>query len=404
VVSAQTKREPAVTGRDIVCVGFNDWDAEVWTNQHHLMSRLAADNRVLFVESLGLRRPTLAARDVRRMARRLKTGLRGPRPVTTTGIDGALWVVSPLVLPSHANRLARRINAFALPRLVGRAAARVGIRKPILWGYVPQAELLLDRLTPTLVVYHCVDDIAAHPRIDAAAFQAAERRFACRADLVLASSPPLAEKMGRLSANVHCMTNVADVELFAAARGPGPIDPAVAALPEPRIVFTGTIAATKVDVPLLIELASLRPDWSIVLVGPVGLGDPQTDASGLTRVDNIHVIGARRYTELPAVLRGAQAAIVPYLLNELTAGIFPMKVYEYLAAGLAVVATPLPALQGVEGISFAAGASDFARRLERLMSEDGPAARATRARLADGHSWEARMREIAQLIEACQAR
>jgi glycosyltransferase involved in cell wall biosynthesis len=394
-MSAVAKREPALAGRDIVCVGFNDWDAEVWTNQHHLMARLAADNRVLFVESLGLRRPTLAGRDVRRMARRLKSGLRGPRSVLGPGVDGTLRVVSPLVLPGHANRLARSVNAFALPRLVGRAAARMGLSEPILWGYVPQAELLLDCLAPSLVVYHCVDDIAAHPRIDAGAFEAAERRFARRADLVLASSPPLAEKMSRLSSEVHCMPNVADVELFGTALGPGPIDPAVAALPKPRIVFMGAIAATKVDVPLLTELATLRPHWSIVLVGPVGLGDPQTDASALARIDNVHLIGVRPYSQLPAVLRGAQAAIVPYLLNQLTAGIFPMKVYEYLAAGLAVVATPLPALEGVEGISFAAGASDFARQLERLMSDDGPAARAARSQLADGHSWEARMREIA---------
>lgn len=403
-MSAQTKPEPTLAGRDIVCVGFNDWASELWTNQHHLMARFATHNKVLFVESLGLRRPTLAGRDVRRMARRLNHGLRRPRPVAAPGTHGTLRVVSPLVLPAHANRLARRINAFALPRLVGRAAAQVGIREPILWAYVPQAELLLDRLAPSLVVYHCVDDIAAHPRIDAPAFQAAERRFARRADLVLASSPALAEKMRRLSSNVHCMTNVADVDLFAAARGPGPIDPAVAAVTEPRIVFTGAIAATKVDLPLVRELARLRPDWSIVLVGPVGLGDPQTDAAGLAGLDNIHLIGTRPYSQLPAVLRGAQAAIVPYLLNQLTAGIFPMKVYEYLAAGLAVVATPLPALQGVEGISLAADAAAFARRLDRLMSEDCPDARAARSRLAEGHSWEARMREIAELIDSPQPR
>ncbi|MBV9940871.1 MAG: glycosyltransferase [Solirubrobacterales bacterium] len=397
---AVLNREPLVAGRDIVCVGFNDWEAEVWTNQHHLMARFAAHNRVLFVESLGLRRPTVAPRDVRRMARRLRRGLHGAGRPRATGVDGVvLNVVSPLVLPVHASPLARRVNASVLPWQIGRAAADLSITEPILWAYVPQAELLLDRLNPSLVVYHCVDDIAAHPRIDTATFRAAERRLARRADIVLASSRPLADRMRGLSSDVHCMTNVADVDLFAAARLPGPVDPAVAALPEPRIVFTGVIAATKVDVLLLIELATLRPDWSIVLAGPVGLGDPHTEAAALASIGNVHLIGSRPYAHLPAVLRGAQAAIIPYLTNELTAAIFPMKVYEYLAAGLPVVATPLPSLQGLDGISFAAGAGPFVAELERLMAEDDLGARAARARLAEGQSWDARMREIAQLIE-----
>ncbi len=401
---AVLNQEQVVAGRDIVCVGFNDWEAEVWTNQHHLMARFAARNRVLFVESLGLRRPTLARRDVRRLARRLQRGLRGAGRLRAIGVDGGLLnVVSPLVVPAHASRLAGRVNAFVLPRQIGRAAVELGITEPILWAYVPQAELLLDRLTPSLVVYHCVDDIAAHPRIDTAAFRAAEHRFARRADIVLASSRPLAERLRQLSSNVHYMTNVADVDLFEKARLPGPVDPAVAALPDPRIVFTGAIAGTKVDVPLLIELATLHPDWSIVLAGPVGLGDPHTDASALASIGNVHLIGSRPYAHLPAVLRGAQAAIIPYLINELTASIFPMKVYEYLAAGLPVVATELPSLYGVDGISFAAGAEPFAAELERLMAQDGPDARAARSRLAEGQSWDVRMREIAQLIEDPQA-
>ena len=403
-MSAVLNGAPPVVGRDIVCVGFNDWEAEVWTNQHHLMARFAADNRVLFVESLGLRRPTLAARDIRRLARRVQR-LRGAGGSRAAGVDGGVVnVVSPLVVPAHASRLARQVNAFVLPRQIRRAAARLGLGEPILWAYVPQAELLLDRLAPSLVVYHCVDDIAAHPRIDTAGFREAERRFARRADIVLASSRPLADRMRQLNSNVHCMTNVADVDLFATARLPGPIDPAVAALPEPRIVFTGAIAATKLDVPLLIELATSRADWSIVLAGPVGLGDPQTDASALAAIPNVHLIGSRPYAHLPAVLRGAQAAIIPYSINELTAAVFPMKVYEYLAAGLPVVATPLPSLQGIDGIAFAASAGAFAAELERLVAEDGPAARAARARLAEGQSWDARMQQIAQLIEAQRPR
>ena len=85
---------PTLRGRDIVCVGFADWDTELWTNQHHLMSRLARENRVLFVESLGLRQPQLAGRDLARIARRLRRGLAPPR-----ASDG-LHVLSPLVHPA----------------------------------------------------------------------------------------------------------------------------------------------------------------------------------------------------------------------------------------------------------------------------------------------------------------
>ena len=399
MTSTQGEREPALVGRHIVCVGFNDWDAEVWTNQHHLMARLAADNQVLFIESLGLRRPTLAGRDLRRMGRRVVRGLAGPRHVDLDDAPNGLDVLSPLVLPSHSSALARRINARLLPWLVARAASRRRLSEPILWAYVPQAEVLLDRLRPRLVVYHCVDDIAAHPRIDTVSFRAAEARFAPRADVVLTSSRPLAERMRHLNPNVHYMPNVADTELFATARNAGPIDPAVAALPEPRIVFTGAIAATKLDVSLLVELAGLRPDWSFVLVGPVGLGDPLTDVSALSRVPNVHLLGPRRYAELPQVVRGTQAAIIPYLLNQLTASIFPMKIYEYLAAGLPVVATPLPSLTGVEGISFAATASETAASLTRALMEDGPELRAARGALAEGHSWDGRLREIADVLD-----
>jgi hypothetical protein len=88
-----------MTGQNIVCVGFNDWDTDIRTNQHHLMARLAAaGNHVLFVESLGLRRPTMARRDLRRIAARLRRGLMGPRRRED------VFVLSPLVIPAHTCR------------------------------------------------------------------------------------------------------------------------------------------------------------------------------------------------------------------------------------------------------------------------------------------------------------
>ncbi len=388
---------PRLTNRDIVCVGFADWDTELWTNQHHLMARLARDNRVLFIESLGLRRPQLAGRDLSRIWRRLRRGFAPPR-----AIDG-LHVISPLVLPLHGSRLARAVNARLLPALVRRAARRLGMRRPILWAYVPQAEVLLDALDPSLVIYHCVDDIAAHERIDTASFRAAEARFAARADLVLASAPTLSTRLRTISHNVLDAPNVADTELFASAllpSPPAPIDPAIAALPAPRIVFTGAISAVKLDVALLVELARLRPSWSFALVGPVGLGDPRTNTSALSAEPNIHLLGSRSYEQLPSVLRGANAGLIPYARNELTESIFPMKVYEYLSAGLAVIATPLPALAEVADVASAPDAAGLAALLDEALATDSDERRTERSTAAASNSWEQRLEEIAAAIES----
>jgi glycosyltransferase involved in cell wall biosynthesis len=384
-----------MTGEDIVCVGFADWDTELWTNQHHLMSRLAQNNRVLFIESLGLRKPQLAGRDVRRILKRLRRGVQPPR----TSPEG-VHVLSPLVLPLHAQPAIRAVNARLLPALVSRATKRLGFERPILWGYVPQAEALLDALDPSLVVYHCVDDIAAQPGVDAASFQAAEARFAARADLVLASAPALAERMRAFNDNVLFAPNVADTAAFATALQDGPVDPGVAALPRPVIVFTGAVVATKLDIPLLVELARLRPDWSFALVGPTGMGDPSTDVSALRAVPNIHLLGGRPRDALPAVLRGADAGIIPYASNQLTGSIFPMKVYEYLAAGLSVVATELPALVGVEAVSTVADAHGFAQALDHALACNGDPQRRARSAAAAGHSWDARLDAIATAIAA----
>jgi glycosyltransferase involved in cell wall biosynthesis len=388
---------PRLQGRDIVCVGFADWDTELWTNQHHLMSRLARENRVLFVESLGLRRPQLAGRDLTRIWRRLRRGVSAPR-----ASDG-LKVLSPLVLPMYGSRVARAINARLLPALVRRAARRLGLRRPILWAYVPQAEVLIEALDPSLIVYHCVDDIAAQERIDTASFRAAETRFAARADLVLASAPALAERMRTISANVLDAPNVADTELFAQAlqpSPPAPLDPMMAALPAPRIVFTGAVVSTKLDMALLVKLARLRPSWSFALVGPVGPGDPRTDVSALAGEPNIHLFGRRSYRELPDVLRAADAGLIPYARSELTESVFPMKVYEYLAAGLPVIATPLPALAGVADVLTAATATGIAELLDRALAEDSPERRAARSRAAASHSWDRRLQEIAAAVAA----
>lgn len=380
-------------GRDIVCVGFSDWNAQVPTTQHQLMRRLAPDNRVLFVESLGLRRPQLAGGDMRRMARRLRHGLSGPREVDE------LHVLSPLVLPLHANALARRVNSELLPALVARAASGLGMREPLLWSFVPQAEILLARLKPARVLYYVTDDHAAKPGIDAVSFRAAEERFVARTDVIFASAPELVARMQKLNANVHYAPAVTDTRTFATALDPGPVDQALERLPQPRVVFVGAILAATIDVEMMAQLAALRPDWSFAFVGPIGQGDPHTNVDALREAPNVHLLGPRPHERLPAVLRGAEAAIIPYRLEQQMRSVFPMKTYEYLAAGLPVVSTPLHALSQVPEVITAASAEQFSQRLGEAIEHDSPALRAARSAATQSHSWESRLAQIAAVLE-----
>src|SRR5687768_16081248 len=388
----------ALRDRSILCIGTAEWRSTLWTNQQHLMSRLAQANRVVYTESLGLRRPTVAGRDLRRMARRLRQGLRGPRR-----IDG-VWVVSPLVVPSHRSAPVRRLNRTLLRAALRMAARRARLERPLLWAYNPHAHELIDDLRPSLVVYHCVDDIAAQAGVDEASFAAAERAIVARADLVLASARPLEARMRALGARrVAYVPNVADVEHFASAdRVPEP--PEMRGLTRPRLLFAGAVAAKKLDVALLAEVARRNSDWTLVLVGPAGEGDPRGDLSALRALPNVLFAGERPFAELPAWIAAADVCLIPYAHNRYTASVFPMKVYEYLAAGRPVVSTRLPALEGIEGVIFAEGAADFEARIRDALGDDSGWARRRRRELAGSHSWQARLEEIGELVAECEAR
>ena len=256
-------------GRDIVCVGFADWDTELWTNQHHLMSRLARENRVLFVESLGLRQPQLAGRDLRRIAAppapRRRAAARGRRPARALA---ARDPAAPLRGGARAQPAAAA--AARAPRGRGgwacadRSCGRTCRRRRRCWTRSTLARRLPLRRRHRRAARH-------------------RRRLVPRRGGALraAGGPRACERAVARRAACGRSTGTCWTRRTSPTRRCSPVrsSPARSIRRSTRCRIRGSsspgaVVATKLDVPLLVALARMRPQWSFALVGPVGAGDP----------------------------------------------------------------------------------------------------------------------------------
>lgn len=387
-----------LTGLDIVCFSV-DWDQDP-LSKHHIMRRLAGPNRVLWVNSIGLRRPALNAGDAARAARKLRdfwgSRLREALP--------GLHVLSPLALPFHGNPAADAVNKRMLARQVRAAMGGLGMRDPVLWAFLPSAEPLAGRLGERLLVYHITDDFtqfAGHP---AAEIERMERGLVARADLVIASARRLAEVKSFGGKTVHVVGHGVEHAHFARAlaMGRAGLPPDIAALPRPVIGFYGEINEW-IDTRMLAKLAKARPRWSLALIGRIAAG---ADGVGpLLALPNVRWLGPKRFDELPAYCAAFDVALIPMKQNELTRSVNPLKLREYLAAGVPVVSAPLPEVQPYgDVVRFAATAGEHVAKIEELLRIDRKAEAPRLSARVAAESWDARVGEISRLVEAALAR
>ena len=381
--------------KDIVLLSTADWDNPFWTNKQHMAVELVnRGHRVFYVDSLGLRRPSASTQDLARIVRRLRKAASQAREV-----HSGLWVWSPATLPFQGSQAVRSINRTALSQMLALQLRRLGFKRELLWTYNPMTTDLLGTDAFETIVYHCVDDISSQPGMPAEALVQAEERLVRRADIVFTTSPRLSETRGGWNNNTHFLPNVADFQHFSKALNDSlPVPDDLACLPGPRIGFHGALSGYKVDFPLIRTVAERHPEWSIVLIGKVGEGDPWTDPDALSGFSNLHVLGPRPYETLPAYLKGFDAVMLPNVLNDYTASMFPMKFFEYLAAGKPVVSVDLPAIRGFSHVSTLCRSTDeFVAALETAVAGGGPALE-TRLQEAREHTYQARTDRMIELL------
>lgn len=372
----------------IVCFA-KDWDDHP-TSNNHVMRLLARDRPVLWVSSIGMRRPGAGARDLRRMVRKLAASVRGPRHVG----DG-LWVLAPLALPLPASRIATALNRRLLRARIRRAARQLGLARFQVWSFLPNTAEYAADLDPTLLVYYCVDDWAHADGYDGPALDALERRLCARADLVFATSEPLAAAKRRMNPHTYASPHGVDHAHFARALDPAtPCAPELAGIDAPIATVVGLLDQ-RVDLALLAALASRRPDVALVLVGRA-----HVDLEPLRRAHpNVRLLGHCAYARLPEILRASAVALVPFVVNEYTRHVNPVKLREYLSAGLPVVSTALPEVARYgDWCRIGRDANEFVDAVSDALATDTPAERRARSAAMRDETWERRVADIDRVV------
>ncbi len=370
-----------MTGEHIVCFA-KDWDGHPSSNTH-VMQLLARRNRVLWLESVAMRVPSLGSgHDLRRMARRVAAAARGARRM-----EADLWVASPLVLPLPHSPWAAALNRRLLQRAVGRLRRRLGMERCQVWTFLPTAGEYARVLGGETLVYYCVDDWAHSPDHDGARVAEAEARLCRAADVVFATSRALAAEKRRWNPRTYHAPHGVDHTHFARALDPGlPVAPEVERLRPPVLAIVGLLD-WRIDTGLLGALADRRPDWSLALVGA-----PHADLGALAARPNVHLLGRIPYARLPAVLKGCAVGLVPFVVNEYTRHIDPVKLREYVSAGLPVVATELPELPAISAsCRIVRSVDELIAAVEAALREGGPEERRRRSATMASETWEARV-------------
>ncbi|MBC9928779.1 glycosyltransferase [Chitinophaga qingshengii] len=398
----------SVYNRDIVIVGLQPWYTKIGSNCKSLAAEFSKHNRVLYVNA-PIDRRTAFNRHAGEEIDHHKAVISGKAP-SLVQISDNMWNLYPTSVIESINWLPftslfsafNRVNNQRFARNIRKAIQQLDFKNVILFNDndIFRSFYLKELLQPSVYIYYSRDNILA---VDywRRHGQTLEPKHIAKADIGVANSLYLTERLKKYNPESYYIGQGCNLELFNPMHVKAtPAD--IAHLKGPVIGYVGALTSLRLDIPLLVNLASEQRDWNFVLVGHE---DEDFKKSALHGLPNVHFTGGKPMAELPAYVHAFDVCINPQVVNDLTIGNYPLKVDEYLAMGKPVVATRTPTMKMFEEQVYLA--EDLTSYLVQLKTalESNPAAHAANRRaFALTHTWENSAAALYEAIQTYEAR
>jgi glycosyltransferase involved in cell wall biosynthesis len=380
-----------LTNKDIVFFA-NDWNADNKTSSHQIASILGKDNRILFVEAGGMRTPGANAHDFKRIFQKIKKCFVGAKKINGDFFD--FRTASLFLIPLHRFSIVRQFNCFITLLTMRYMLWRYRFNKPIIFYFLPHIHYLCGKLGEDKKVFYCIDNYAAFPGVDSSEVQKMDIELSKKADLIFVVSQEVINSKEKYNQNVCYSPHGVDLENFDLETRqfsrPKLLDFSV---DRPIVMYWGLVADW-MDFELVNYLAQKHPDICFVLMGRVCC-----DPKRVIDRENIFCPGPVPYQDLAQYAYFASALIIPFLINDWTKNINPLKMKEYLATGKPVISTPIPeALRNQDFVKVAHTKEAFSELLLETIQNPSSEWKKRQLEYIRQLTWENRVMEISQKI------
>lgn len=379
-----------VSSAEVSYIVFSDDWGEHPSSCQHLFQHVLNDHRVLWVNTIGMRQPSLTLSDLKKALLKVSKMFSRKNTQANKALVDNLHVIQPFMLPFINWKFIRLLNSYWVVNKVRKRLAELQMHSSIMVITAPNACDYIGKCAESRVVYYCVDDFSEWPGLEKNLVLAMEEQLLEKADVFIATSQALCEKMTNSKKDVTLLTHGVDVKFFTEL----PISEhrLLADIPQPRVGYFG-LFDERSDQQLLQQVAQGLPNVSFVITGSV-----ITDISILEKLPNVYFTGSVDYSELPAIAKGFNVCMLPYQLNDLTHAIQPLKIKEYLATGRPVIATPMREVLNLDAhVAIASSAEEWAAVIQQQIGKDVNAAAASRAAFIAGESWQVKAKQFMTL-------